>query len=530
MKSILNKYQSLRRLKRILRGNWLTEGILLAVILMIVITLVALRIAQLEMNALARPHQTTDRWKITNIALEVHNLDHLAVVAMKSPDPHIYDSLAVRLEVLGSLLVEDEADDLAPKNLVFNLPESKATLDKLRTYIDTWIYQLANTADPKATVADINEKVGELVHDVRSAVLAVHIASSIDQDNIRISQYNRLAVLNWILAALLVGIAALVLKLIMDRQAAKRMSKHLAHVNKRLESRVNRRTRQLAESKELLRFILDASPSEAALVSAETGDVLFINKTLLDRMERSTPPEKLFLKSLLVDRQKGEEFLDELEQFGRVDNLQTQLMPDKPYWSSVSAKLVEIEGKLAHLLWGFDVTEHRKLLSLLEAQANTDSMTQLYNRRAFYQLGEQILDSSKRYNHSCSLLMLDIDHFKQINDTYGHAAGDLAIVTLSETLRTHLRDADIIGRMGGEEFAILLPHTDQTQAMDSAERLRLAVAKQPIHSASGSFNMTISVGTAVFNEHETDTLELLLVTADKALYRAKQYGRNRVEI
>ncbi|WP_082629174.1 GGDEF domain-containing protein [Pseudomonas sp. TTU2014-080ASC] len=529
MKSTLNKYSPLRKLRNWLRGSWLTEGLVVAVILMIIFTLVALRIAQLEMHALSHPHQSTDRWKITNIALEVHNLDHLALSSVRNKNPETYEALAVRLEVLASLLMEEDSDKDSASSLLHSLPESKHILEKLRMQIDQWSYQLANTADPQQTALDISENVGLLVHGLRNAVLAVHIASSIEQDKIRVNQHDRLATLNWILAALLIGIAILVMKLILDRQAAKRMSKHLELVNKRLESRVERRTRQLAESKELLRFILDASPSEAALVGADTGEVMFINKTLLDRMGRHTPPDTLFLKTLLVDRAVGEQFLDELDLYGRVDNLEAQIMPDNPYWSSLSAKLVEIEGKLAHLLWAFDVSEHRKLMSLLEAQANTDAMTQLYNRRAFYRAGEKIIDSCKRYNHSCCLLMLDIDHFKHINDTYGHAAGDLAICMLSDILRTNLRDADIIGRMGGEEFAVLLPHTDMQQALDSAERLRLAVAQTTISSETETFGMTLSIGTAVFDPLTTETLELLLIKADKALYRAKQAGRNRVE-
>ena len=123
-----------------------------------------------------------------------------------------------------------------------------------------------------------------------------------------------------------------------------------------------------------------------------------------------------------------------------------------------------------------------------------------------------------------------MDNFKQSNDSHGHAVGDEAICSLSQTLRDTLREADIIGRMGGEEFAVLLPHTDQQQALESAERLRQAVAATPINSTTGTLQMTISIGAAVFNPQHSTTLEQMLITADKALYQAKTTGRNRVEI
>jgi len=531
MKSILNKSYLNRLFKRPARDSWLTEVLLLTVILMAAATLFALRITQLEMHALAKPQQNHDLWYVTNTALELHNLGRVARQASTAQTPQdARDELEVRLDVLASLLKPAEFAPKVSKTILHTLPQAQQTLNTLSERIESWSYRLANSADPAQVIQEVVQYNDELAEGLRHVVLAVHIASTNAQDQARISHYEQFALLGWILVTLLVGITALVIKLIWDRQIMKRLSSHLESLNKRLEMRVNRRTRQLAESKALLMFILDASPSEAALVNAESGDVLFINKTLLDKLELSAPPPQLFLKNLLVDTEQGEAFLEELDQYGRVDNWEAQIMPHKPYWSSLSAKLVEIEGKLAHLLWGFDISEHRTLLNLLETQANTDSLTKLYNRRAFYKLGEQVLDGCKRYEHPCSVLMIDIDHFKQINDTHGHAVGDEAICSLSQTLRDTLREADIIGRMGGEEFAVLLPHTDQQQALESAERLRQAVASTAITSATGNLQMTISIGAAVFNAQQNATLEQMLITADKALYQAKMAGRNRVEI
>jgi diguanylate cyclase (GGDEF)-like protein len=531
MKFILNKTYIKRLFKKPTHEGWLTEALLLAVILMAAATLFALRITQLEMQSLAKPHQNHDFWYVTNTALELHNLGRVARKASTAEaQPDMRDALEVRLDVLASLLTPAEFAPKVSRSLLRTLPDALQTLDKINKRVESWSYRLVNSTDPAQVTQEIVEQIDELSESLRHVVLAIHIASTNEQDQARIDQYEQFALLNWILLALLVGITVLVIKLIRDRKIMKRLASHLESLNKRLEVRVNRRTRQLAESKALLMFILDASPSEAALVNAESGDVLFINKTLLDKLELNTPPQQLFLKNLLVDTEKGQTFLEELDQYGSVDSWEAQIMPHKPQWSSLSAKLVEIEGKLAHLLWGFDVSEHRKLLSLLETQANTDSLTKLYNRRAFYKLGEQMLDSCKRYEHPCSVLMIDIDHFKQINDSHGHAVGDEAICSLSQTLRDTLRDADIIGRMGGEEFAVLLPHTEQQQALESAERVRQAVASTPVSSSSGNLQMSISIGVAVFDAQQEATLEQILITADKALYQAKVAGRNRVEI
>ena len=124
--------------------------------------------------------------------------------------------------------------------------------------------------------------------------------------------------------------------------------------------------------------------------------------------------------------------------------------------------------------------------------------------------------------------MLDVDHFKDVNDTYGHHAGDIALQSLMVTSRQALRDWDVMGRMGGEEFAVLLPETDATQALNVAERLRQAVAATGIPIEDGKVvHMTVSTGIATSSD-DGATIEMLLDHADKALYEAKQTGRDKV--
>jgi diguanylate cyclase (GGDEF)-like protein/PAS domain S-box-containing protein len=175
-----------------------------------------------------------------------------------------------------------------------------------------------------------------------------------------------------------------------------------------------------------------------------------------------------------------------------------------------------------------DITESRTLLDKLELQANQDYLTGLSNRRHFMEQGEIELARVQRYGESLSAFMLDIDHFKNINDTRGHKAGDTVLQKLGHLLRETLRTVDIIGRIGGEEFAILLPETGLQEAAGIAERLREIIAHSDVILEAGlPLHFTVSIGVATLKEKDTN-LDILLNLADKALYQAKGSGRNRV--
>ena len=174
-----------------------------------------------------------------------------------------------------------------------------------------------------------------------------------------------------------------------------------------------------------------------------------------------------------------------------------------------------------------DVSDLIRNAELLEKLATVDSMTGLYNRRHFLTLAEAEWCRFQRYQRPLSMLMIDIDHFKSVNDRYGHAVGDEAIASVAAACQQSKRNSDIVGRFGGEEFAVLLPETDSAQAAIVAERIRERVAGRCLSVHNVQFKLTISIGfaTATLSMSGVDAL---LHAADEALYQAKGGGRNRV--
>lgn len=166
--------------------------------------------------------------------------------------------------------------------------------------------------------------------------------------------------------------------------------------------------------------------------------------------------------------------------------------------------------------------------TMLQSLASSDPLTGISNRRRLLEMGEHELRRGRRFGHEVSLLILDIDHFKRVNDTWGHMAGDRVICTIADTCSQYVRsDIDVVGRIGGEEFAIVLPETDYASSLDLAERLRKAVAELSISVESALISPTVSVGAATSSQ-DCAMFRDLLREADKALYAAKAAGKNCV--
>lgn len=194
----------------------------------------------------------------------------------------------------------------------------------------------------------------------------------------------------------------------------------------------------------------------------------------------------------------------------------TSVMPAAPILIAVSMGFFFLWLAMTHLQ------------AELETQSHTDSLTGLMNRRGLEIAGTREFDVARRRKTNLSLILIDLDHFKAVNDRYGHERGDSALILLGACLRLYLRGVDYIARMGGEEFVILLPDTPESQALEVADRLRVKVLELRVPYERGFFQITASLGVSCLTESD-QTWQDMLRRGDQAMYNAKRSGRNRVE-
>ncbi len=204
------------------------------------------------------------------------------------------------------------------------------------------------------------------------------------------------------------------------------------------------------------------------------------------------------------------------------------LRPDAPH-GNFTVQLYMVSAILIAALYFFSSYQHRFQIAQLSASelarlANTDELTQLANRRSIAETVSAELARFERYGGAFSLVLIDMDHFKTVNDQFGHAVGDQALVALAARAQEVLRDADTLGRWGGEEFIVLMPETAYIQALQKASSLCRHVAAQPLVG-----DHTVSISCGVTTVAHGDTADVLLQRADTALYAAKHGGRNRAE-
>jgi diguanylate cyclase (GGDEF)-like protein len=186
----------------------------------------------------------------------------------------------------------------------------------------------------------------------------------------------------------------------------------------------------------------------------------------------------------------------------------------------------QLEVAAALVAQGIAAHSHASLFVQVQRRALIDELTGIANRRHFFHLAEPALATAREQRNPVIAVMLDIDHFKRINDGYGHPTGDDVIRVVAARLSGHRRATDLLARYGGEEFVLLLPRTDQATGLELADRLRMAVEASPVETRSCNLPVTISVGVA--SSRPDDTIDGLLARADQALYLAKGAGRNQV--
>jgi diguanylate cyclase (GGDEF)-like protein len=210
-------------------------------------------------------------------------------------------------------------------------------------------------------------------------------------------------------------------------------------------------------------------------------------------------------------------------------NLRNFSKKGNEYWVDLSIlPLPDKSGNITHFAAiQRDITGYKKLEQDLQILCRTDPLTTAANRRAFNEIISQEFSRFKRSQKEYALVMIDLDHFKSINDQHGHGAGDRVLIEVTERCKDNLRVHDIIARLGGEEFCILLPYTNLEQAQKVAERLRQKIELMPIISDGNRIKVTVSVGISLVLEGDNDGHDAI-ERADKKLLEAKSLGRNRV--
>lgn len=303
-------------------------------------------------------------------------------------------------------------------------------------------------------------------------------------------------------------------------------------VRKRMELRLHR-------SEEKFRLLVENSHDIIYTLTAD-GTCTFVSPvwTRLLGHDTSEVIGKSFREFVHPDdRADCEAFLETVIATGeRRSGIEYRILSKDGKWiwhTSSAVPFRDENGKVAGF-YGIssDVSERRKFLEDLERKATTDELTGVHNRRYFIELAMNEVKRAMRLDHPLSFALIDIDLFKHINDTWGHAVGDRALVHFARIVRENIREIDILSRFGGDEFVILLPETDSAATCEILERLRSVLAARPLEVDGVTIPLSISAGVSCCDgsANSGDSLDSILIRADKALYRAKEGGRDRVAV
>ncbi len=323
----------------------------------------------------------------------------------------------------------------------------------------------------------------------------------------------------------------------------------LVREHRLLETRVAERTAKLTEvnralhaSEERYRLLIQSSP-DAIIVTDIDLHIDFVNQKALEMLKADSTDQLLdkcaIHLAILEDRERIMELLPQIIASGRIDMQECSVLcfDGSILYVEFHATVMEDEAgsQVGIIIVCHDIAlrhdlevRTQKLLQTIQQQAMLDPLTNIYNRRYFFEAGDKEMEQARRYAHTLSAMMMDIDYFKSINDQYGHQVGDQVLIQFVERVQKTLRQSDLFARYGGDEFIILLPETDMIGAQQLAQRIGNELADAPIVTTPSPFHITASIGIAVTSPSCQD-LEGLVHLADEALYQAKKSGRNRID-
>ncbi len=282
-------------------------------------------------------------------------------------------------------------------------------------------------------------------------------------------------------------------------------------------------------SEESVRTLFAAAPVAMVLTNFREAAVVMANQRAADLFEVPLS-ETVGLRTydFYVNDADRDEMVRRATAEGKVDGFVTKMRTrkGKEIWALMSARVIEFGGESALITGITDITAQKELEEQLRDAATHDFLTQTYNRRGFLELGEVEVQRSRRSGTALSVCMFDVDHFKTLNDTHGHAQGDAALRAIAAAAKRTLRVPDVLARFGGEEFILLYPDTTLAGAAIVTERVREAIAKERLVTPTGDvLSLTVSAGVAELRPGES--LDGLIRRSDDALYEAKEGGRDR---
>ena len=303
--------------------------------------------------------------------------------------------------------------------------------------------------------------------------------------------------------------------------------------NNATENKLEKAEQDLIKYNRRIEDIIKSSPFPI-IISRLGDDKIILANTNAIKLFGINPKaiDHYHLKDFFADSDNRRLLLERLEEQKEVQDFEVLIktpVSDTPFWLLTSANIIDYNYELALYSAFQDITSRKNREALLQNQATRDPLTSLYNRRYFEEeVNRQIL-KAKAAGLPYSVLMLDADFFKKVNDTYGHKTGDKVLIELAAKAERALRDKDIVARYGGEEFVVFLPEINSAQAYKVADRLRQSISTIVVYSDNNQeVRFTVSIG--VSSSEISDNVDTLVKTADEALYKAKQGGRNRVEV